>query len=164
MCGGCERWNEVREGGDSHSCPSAYGPVPVVGLGLLVRVPQGGSEMGQRLGGTPRSDGLCPHHVDPQTCALHSWAKNEAGVQGRGTQQQQEIKPVGLGRHFLQVDTLHRAVVVSVSGCRLGHVSPMWTEWRLLRYRSCWGAMGGLARSVSSVEYRLGLKRRLAWF
>lgn len=154
MWGVSEHWNEMKEGGDSHSCLSACGPVPVVGLGLLVRVPQGVSEMGQGPGGTLGSAGPCPHHVDPQTCALHSLGKNEAGVRGRGAQQQQEIKPVGLGRHFLQVDTLHGAVVVSVSGCRLGCVSPIWTQWRLLRYRSCWGAMGG--RQLPPVEPGLG--------
>lgn len=85
MCGVSECWTEMREGEASHRYPSALclASVAYGGVGLLVCLPQGGSEMG--LGGTLGSSVPCSHHVDPLTLVLHSLRQGSVAAAGNKT-------------------------------------------------------------------------------
>lgn len=129
------RWNE-RRAGKPPQMPPALCPLPVVCVGLLVCLQEHRCEMGW---GAPR-DLLCRATslwtLRPVPCTA-------GGGMGRGAWQQQEIEQEGLGRFFLQVDTMFGGPVASIPVCRMGHVGP---GWRGLRVQNLLGSRGAQAR------------------
>lgn len=98
----------------------------------------------------------------PLPCGPTDLRPAQPGVEQQGRAAAAGDKTWGLGRLFLQVDTLFGGPVASASGCRLGHVSAVWRGRRLSGCRGCWGAVGLAGMLVPlNISLAVSIERQL---